>query len=90
VVRTIFPDKTGILCLTRRYPRSPHRWIEAKYYGDQIELRPTARTDSSGISSEKAQRMLGWSPSRSWRDYLDENGKALSRITHPTSNSLTR
>jgi hypothetical protein len=34
--------------------------------------------------------MLGWSPSRSWRDYLDENGKALSRITHPTSNSLTR
>jgi UDP-glucose 4-epimerase len=64
--------------------------ILTKYYGDQIELRPTARTDSSGISSEKAQRMLGWSPSRSWRDYLDENGKALSRITHPTSNSLTR
>ena len=49
------------------------------YYGDKIELRPTARPDASGISSAKAQRMLGWSPKRSWRDYLDTNGKALPR-----------
>jgi UDP-glucose 4-epimerase len=50
-----------------------------RYYGDAIELRPTARPDSSGISSEKAQRVLGWTPKRSWRDYLDENGHARAR-----------
>lgn len=48
-------------------------------YGDKIELRPTSRPDASGISSEKAQRMLGWTPKRSWRNYLDVDGKALSR-----------
>ena len=50
-----------------------------KYYGDKIELRATDRTDASGISSAKAQRMLGWTPKRSWRDYLDADGKALPR-----------
>lgn len=50
-----------------------------QYYGDKIELRPTSRPDASGISSEKAQRMLGWTPTRSWRDYLDTDGKALPR-----------
>ncbi|SDK79715.1 hypothetical protein SAMN05216282_11381, partial [Cryobacterium psychrotolerans] len=33
----------------------------------------------SGISSAKAQRMLGWTAKRSWRDYLDADGKALPR-----------
>lgn len=50
-----------------------------RYYGDKIELRPTDRPDASGISSAKAQRMLGWTPKRSWRDYLDADGKALPR-----------
>ena len=49
------------------------------YYGDRIELRPLARTDASGISSAKAQRLLGWAPKRSWRDYLDADGRALVR-----------
>ena len=49
------------------------------YYGDRIELRPLARTDASGISSAKAQRMLGWAPQRSWRDYLDADGATLER-----------
>jgi len=50
-----------------------------QYYGDKIELRPTSRPDASGISSEKAKRMLNWTPKRSRRDYLDANGKALLR-----------
>ncbi|MEU6715171.1 NAD(P)-dependent oxidoreductase [Nonomuraea sp. NPDC046802] len=50
-----------------------------QYYGDQIELRPLARPDASGISCAKAHRMLGWSPERSWRDYLDENGVSRAR-----------
>jgi len=50
------------------------------YYGEQIELRlPLARPDASGISSEKAKRLLGWKPTRSWRDYLDENGRSITR-----------
>jgi len=50
-----------------------------QYYGGKIELRPTSRPDASGISSEKAKRMLNWTPKRSRRDYLDANGKALLR-----------
>jgi len=49
------------------------------YYGYRIELRPLARTDASGISSAKAQRLLGWVPKRSWRDYLGADGRALVR-----------
>lgn len=50
-----------------------------QYYGGQIELRPLSRPDASGISCEKAYRMLNWTPKRSWRDYLDVDGKALTR-----------
>jgi UDP-glucose 4-epimerase len=49
------------------------------YYGDKIELRETDRVDASGISSAKAQRMLGWVPKRSWRDYLDSDGRAITK-----------
>jgi UDP-glucose 4-epimerase len=52
--------------------------ILPKYYGDRIELRELDRTDASGISSRKAQTMLGWEPKRSWRDYLDAEGRALT------------
>jgi len=50
-----------------------------RYYGDQIELRDLDRVDSSGISIEKARRLLGWNPTRSWSDYLDAEGRALPR-----------
>lgn len=50
-----------------------------RYYGDKIELRPLERVDASGISSRKAMDMLGWDPKRSWRDYLDTDGRALPR-----------
>lgn len=45
-------------------------------YGDAIPVRPLSRPDASGIWCGKAVRMLGWRPSRSWRDYLDEDGRA--------------
>jgi UDP-glucose 4-epimerase len=53
--------------------------IFTTYYGDRIELRELDRPDASGISSAKARRMLGWNPKRSWRDYLDSEGRALPR-----------
>jgi nucleoside-diphosphate-sugar epimerase len=47
-----------------------------EYYGDQIEVKtPLPREDSSGISIEKARRLLGYDPKRSWRDYLDNEGR---------------
>src|SRR5918911_3271488 len=47
-----------------------------EHYGDQIEVKtPLPREDSSGISIEKARRMLGYDPKRSWRDYLDDDGR---------------
>lgn len=48
-------------------------------YGDKIELRPISRPDASGISCEKAQQMLAWTPKRSWRNYLDADGEPLAR-----------
>jgi UDP-glucose 4-epimerase len=46
-----------------------------RYYGEKLEIRPLARPDSSGISCAKAVRMLGYAPKRSWRDYLDAEGR---------------
>ena len=57
----------------------PFAELVRRYYGDGIEIRPLAREDSSGISCAKAERLLGYSPSRSWKDYLDEDGRARSR-----------
>lgn len=51
--------------------------ILTTYYGDKIELRTLDRVDASGISSAKAQRLLGWTPKRSWRNYLDSDGRAI-------------
>jgi nucleoside-diphosphate-sugar epimerase len=54
----------------------PFEEILRRYYGDSIPLRgPLPRPDSSGVSSARAQRVLGYRPTRSWRDYLDEDGR---------------
>src|SRR5918992_4281544 len=45
-----------------------------RHHGDAVELRELDRDDASGTSSAKAMRMLGYSPTRSWRDYLTEEG----------------
>jgi UDP-glucose 4-epimerase len=53
----------------------PFEKIVREYYGDAVEIKtPLPREDASGISAAKAQEMLGYSPKRSWRDYLDEEG----------------
>jgi nucleoside-diphosphate-sugar epimerase len=51
--------------------------VRRHYPAEGIEFRPTDREDASAISSAKAMRLLGWEPRRSWRDYLDEDGRAL-------------
>jgi len=64
----------------------PFEQIVRGYYGDKIEVKqPLPREDSSGISIAKAERMLGYSPKRSWSDYLDENGKTKPGAGDPKS-----
>jgi nucleoside-diphosphate-sugar epimerase len=50
-----------------------------EHYGDKIEIRELARPDASSISCAKAERLLGYRPSRSWRDHLDEDGRRRTR-----------
>jgi len=45
------------------------------HHGDAIELRETDREDASGISIAKARSLIGYAPSRSWRDYLTDDGE---------------
>jgi UDP-glucose 4-epimerase len=46
-----------------------------RHHGDKVALRDVPRRDASGISCAKAERLLGWRATRSWRDYLDEKGR---------------
>src|SRR5680860_456239 len=50
------------------------RMVE-KHHGDEVEIRSLPRPDASGTSTAKAERMLGYSPTRSWSDYLDDEGR---------------
>jgi UDP-glucose 4-epimerase len=61
----------------------PFADLVRRHHGDDIELREVLRPDASGIACAKAERMLGWQPARSWRDYLDERGRL--RAPSPTS-----
>jgi len=54
----------------------PFEEIVREYYGDQLEIKkPLPREDASSVSSQKAKRMLGYEPKRSWSDYLDDDGR---------------
>ncbi|MCW2500032.1 MAG: epimerase [Frankiales bacterium] len=50
-----------------------------EHYGDAVAVRPLSRLDASGISCAKAERLLGYRPTRSWRDHLDDQGNARLR-----------
>jgi len=58
----------------------PFEEMVRKCYGEKLEIRPLSRKDASGISCAKAMKMLGYAPRRSWRDYLDEQGRLKRRI----------
>jgi UDP-glucose 4-epimerase len=50
--------------------------VRRHYNGEGIAFRALERDDASAISTAKAGRLLGWKPKRSWRDYLDDDGRA--------------
>lgn len=50
-----------------------------RYYGNHVSVRATQRPDASGLSSAKAKELLGYTPRRSWRDHLEEDGRPRAR-----------
>ena len=52
--------------------------IERHFGAGTIEVRSLPRPDAGPISIEKAGTLLGYSPTRSWRDHLDESGEGGS------------
>jgi nucleoside-diphosphate-sugar epimerase len=62
----------------------PLEEVVRRHYGlTKTTIRPLPRPDASAIDSSKARRLLGWEPKRSWRDYLDEQGKLRERAVAP-------
>ncbi len=54
----------------------PLRELITELLGDgAVTVRALRREDASGISTDKARRLLGWTPRRSWRDVLDGGGR---------------
>ena len=51
-------------------------WVRAKY-GDSVPMRPLPSPDASSLDCAKAQRLLGWTPRLTWRDFLGPDGKLL-------------
>jgi UDP-glucose 4-epimerase len=50
--------------------------LARRFHGDDApELRPSGEERPSGLSIGKARRLLGYDPARSWRDYLDDDGR---------------
>jgi nucleoside-diphosphate-sugar epimerase len=47
----------------------------ARHY-PTVEVRALDRPDASGYSIARARRLFGWDPLRSWRDHLDDQGRA--------------
>jgi UDP-glucose 4-epimerase len=56
----------------------PLQELIAHHFGDDVEVRPLPREDAGGIAYAKAHDLLGYEPSRSWRDYLTPDGVLVS------------
>jgi nucleoside-diphosphate-sugar epimerase len=52
----------------------PLRELIAHHFGEDVTVGDLPREDAGGISGAKAARLLGWTATRSWRDYLTADG----------------
>ncbi len=50
------------------------------HFGEAVAVRDLPREDAGGISAAKAERLLGYRPERSWRDYLSPDGELLDAV----------
>jgi hypothetical protein len=55
----------------------------------EVELRELDREDASGTSSARAAEMLGYAPTRSWRDYLTNEGTLRPEARERLENGIT-
>jgi nucleoside-diphosphate-sugar epimerase len=64
----------------------PLRELVAHHFGAEVSVGELSREDAGGISSAKAARLIGYRPTRSWRDYLSADGELLEsareRLAH--------
>ena len=50
--------------------------LAERFHGDAApEIRPSAEERPNGISIAKARALIGYDPQRSWRDYLEDDGR---------------
>jgi UDP-glucose 4-epimerase len=55
--------------------------LARRFHGDAApEIRPSDEPRPNGISVAKARRLLGYDPRRSWRDYLDDDGRLRPEV----------
>jgi UDP-glucose 4-epimerase len=52
----------------------------AEHY-PSVPVRQLDRPDASGTAITRARRLFGWNPSRSWRHYLDDEGRLRTPLT---------
>lgn len=56
--------------------------LMAEVYGDRApETGPLDRPDAGGICSDKARRLFGWEPRRSWRDHVPPQAGGTVTVT---------
>jgi UDP-glucose 4-epimerase len=56
----------------------PLRELVAHHFGEAVSVAADLpREDAGGISYAKAERLFGYRPAHSWRDYLGEDGALL-------------
>ncbi|MBE2314906.1 NAD(P)-dependent oxidoreductase [Solirubrobacter sp. CPCC 204708] len=55
----------------------PLRELIAHHFGEAVAVGELARADAGGISYAKAERLIGYKPAHTWRDYLNEDGLLL-------------
>jgi UDP-glucose 4-epimerase len=71
------------------YTGRPLAELVRTHYGDAVALHELPREDASGISCSKAERLIGYSPSRSWRDYLTPDGLLRPDVRERLENGQT-
>jgi UDP-glucose 4-epimerase len=57
----------------------PLEELVAQFFPEQIRVLPLSRPDASSVSSDKARRLLGYTPERSWRDSLGDQSEPNAR-----------
>ena len=55
----------------------PLRELIAHHFGEEVTVGALPREDAGGISFAKAERLIGYRPAHTWRDYLGEDGLLL-------------